>query len=116
MNAFAQPDIEVTPEQTQAALREGRAQLVDVREPYEHEAGHIEGAEHFELERLASNAERLDRDRPVIFYCRAGVRSAMATHAFRSAGYDAYSMRGGLEAWDAAGLPLVPEGGTVAPH
>jgi rhodanese-related sulfurtransferase len=110
MNAFAEPEIEVTAEQTLAALQEGRAQIVDIREPYEHEAGHIEG------ERLASNAERLDRDRPVIFYCRLGARSAMATQAFRAAGWDAYSMRGGLGAWEAAGLPIAPEGGGVAPH
>ncbi len=116
MNAFAEPDIEVSPEETAAALREGRAQVIDVREPYEHEAGRVEGARHVELERLASKAETIDRDRPVIFQCRLGARSAMAAQAFRAAGYDAYSMRGGLEAWDAAGLPLVPEGGRVAPH
>ena len=41
------------------------------------------------------------------------VRSAMAAHAFRRAGYEAYSMLGGLEAWRANGLPLE---GVVAPH
>ena len=67
-------------------------QLVDVREPYEWEAGRIAGARHIELEQLASQAESLDRDRPVLFYCRVGARSAMAAHAFRRAGFDAYSM------------------------
>lgn len=91
-------------------------QVIDVREPYEREAGHIAGSRHIELERLASKAETIDRDRPVVFYCRVGSRSGMATQAFRQAGYDAYNLSGGLTAWASAGLPLSPEGGHVAEH
>ena len=40
----------------------------------------------------------------------------MAAQAFRRAGYDAYSMDGGITAWDEKGLPLEPADGTVAPH
>ena len=40
----------------------------------------------------------------------------MAANAFRRAGFDAYSMDGGLEAWDASGLPLDPVDGQVADH
>ena len=40
----------------------------------------------------------------------------MATQAFRTAGYDAYNMSGGITAWAQRGLPLEPEGGTVAEH
>ena len=47
-------------------------QLVDVREPYEFEAGRIAGSRHIELERLASKADTIDRDRPVVFVCRLG--------------------------------------------
>ena len=112
----AQPDLEVSPQETARALGEGRAQVVDVREPYEHEAGRIEGALHIELARLAAAAPLLDAERPVIFHCRVGARSLMAAQAFRAAGFDASSMRGGLVAWQAAGLPLVPQGGSVAPH
>jgi rhodanese-related sulfurtransferase len=109
-------DIEVTPEHTQAALRDGHAQVVDVREPYEHEAGHIDGARHVELEHLASQADTLDRERPVIFHCRLGARSLMAAQAFRRAGFEASSMAGGLQRWAQEGRPLAPEGGTVAEH
>ena len=91
-------------------------QVVDVREDYEHEAGRIAGARHIELERLASQAESIDRDRPVVFHCRLGSRSAMAAQAFRAAGYDAYTMAGGLRAWVDAGLPIEPEDGHVADH
>ena len=102
----AQPDLEVSPQETARALREGRAQVVDVREPYEHEAGRIEGALHIELARLASAAASLDAQRPVIFQCRVGARSLLAAQAFRAAGFEAYSLRGGLEAWHRAGLPI----------
>ena len=66
------------------------------------------------LTELAAQAESIDRDRPVVFYCRSGSRSAMATQAFRGAGYDAHNMEGGLLDWAAAGLPLEPDDGHVA--
>ena len=116
MTLFDEPDSELSPERVAELRARGDVQLVDVREPYEHEAGRIEGARHIELERLASQAETIDRDRPVVFHCRLGARSAMATQAFRAAGYDAHNMTGGLQAWVDAGLPLVPAGGYVAPH
>jgi rhodanese-related sulfurtransferase len=94
----------------------GEIQLVDVREDYEHDAGRIAGARHLELGRLAAEADTIERDRPVVFYCRVGARSAMAASAFRRAGWEAYSMAGGLEAWDRAELPLEPEDGHVADH
>jgi hydroxyacylglutathione hydrolase/adenylyltransferase/sulfurtransferase len=58
----------------------------------------------------------VDRDRPVVFYCRVGGRSTMAMEAFRAAGYEAYSLQGGLLRWAAEEHPLAPEGGTVANH
>lgn len=115
-SVFDAEGLEVTPEQTQAALGEGDTQLVDVRESYEWEAGRIDGAVHIELERLASNAERIAKDRPVIFSCRLGSRSAMAAQAFRTAGYDAYSMAGGLQRWADEDRPMVPQGASVADH
>jgi hydroxyacylglutathione hydrolase/adenylyltransferase/sulfurtransferase len=116
VSAFAQPDIEITPARARELLDAGQAQLVDVREDYEWEAGRIPGARHVELERLASQAETIDRDRPVIFQCRLGARSAMATQAFRAAGFDAWSMAGGIQRWADEGLPLEPEDARVADH
>lgn len=113
----AQSDIEIDPADLAARLEAGEdVQLLDVRETYEREAGRIEPSLHAELSKLADAAPELDRDRPVIVYCRAGVRSLMATQALRGAGFDAWSMRGGLLRWAAEGRPLAPEGGTVADH
>lgn len=116
MSAFADPDHELEPRRVAELLDDERWQVVDVREPYEREAGHIPGTRHIELERLAGQAGSIDRERPVVFYCRLGARSAMATQAFRASGFEAYNLTGGIAAWDQAGLPLAPEGGRVADH
>jgi rhodanese-related sulfurtransferase len=108
--------LDVEPETVRDAHARGEIQLVDIREPYEHEAGRIAGARHIELERLNAEAGTIDRDRPVVFYCRVGARSWMAASAFRRAGWDAHSMAGGLELWQAEGFPLEPEAGYVAEH
>ena len=113
---FRARDVDVTPGDVRRQHAAGEIELIDVREPYEREAGHIAGSRHVEMERLASNAESLPRDRPVVFYCRLGARSGLAANAFRRAGFDAYSMVGGLQAWHDAGHPLAPEDGHVADH
>jgi rhodanese-related sulfurtransferase len=116
MGSLADLQEDLSPEQVQEAVCEGRAQLVDVRESYEYEAGRIAGARHIELVRLADEAHTLRGDRPVVFYCRTGSRSAVATQAFRASGLDAYNLAGGLIAWAERGLPIDPPGGRVADH
>jgi rhodanese-related sulfurtransferase len=91
-------------------------QLIDVREPHEREAGYIDGSRHVELVSLTEAAPTVERGRPVVFYCRVGGRSTMAMQAFRAAGYEAYSLSGGLVRWAGEQHPLSPEGGTVANH
>lgn len=113
---FSDPGIEITPQDARTMIDGGEAQLVDVRETYEWDEGRIAGARHIELERLAGQAETIDKDKPVIFQCRLGARSAMAAQAFRTAGYEAYSMTGGLQRWAEEGLPLDPPDGRVADH
>jgi len=108
--------MEVDAERVAELQREGSLQLVDVREDYEWDAGRIAGARHVEMGELNAQAATIERDAPVVFYCRSGGRSAMAASAFRSAGYDAYTMSGGLVEWEARGLPLEPDGGYVAEH
>lgn len=115
MSTFTDPQHELAPERVAELLADGW-QVIDVRERYEREAGHIAETRHVELERLASQADTIDRSAPVIFYCRLGARSAMATQAFRASGYDAYNMAGGIAEWARRGLPLEPADGRVADH
>lgn len=100
--------------QVAALLRAGAIQLIDVRQPEEHDAGRIAGSRLIELSQLSDKAQTIDPDRPVVFYCRSGSRSGMATEAFSRAGFDAHNMTGGLLDWVAAGLPIEPDGGYVA--
>ena len=93
---------------------ESGAQLVDVRQDYEWEAGHIEGAVHIPLEDLPGRADEIDRERPVVFGCRTGSRSSFATAAFREAGFEAYNLAGGLQAWVEDGREIEPGDGEVA--
>lgn len=114
--AFAHMQEDLSPERVAELARAGEVQLVDVREPYEREAGRIAGSSHIEMDGLAAGAEALERERPVVFYCRVGGRSAVATQAFRASGWDAYNMEGGIAAWVERGLPIEPDDGRVADH
>lgn len=107
---------DLPPRRVAELLREAGTQLVDVRTPEEHAAGRIVGDQHVELEQLPAEAGSLARERPLVFYCRSGARSALAANAFREAGFDAYNLDGGLLAWVDSGLPIEPEDGSVASH
>jgi hydroxyacylglutathione hydrolase/adenylyltransferase/sulfurtransferase len=106
--------MDYTPREVAAQLEREDVQLVDVRQRYEVDAGRIAGALHIELAELSARAGEIDASKPVIFYCRSGARSAMATQAFRGAGYDAHNMAGGLLDWVADELPIEPADGHVA--
>jgi rhodanese-related sulfurtransferase len=116
VSAFDDSEQEISPKRLVEVLHDDGWQVIDVREPYEREAGHLAGTRHVELTQLTAQAESIDRERPVVFYCRVGSRSTMATQAFRAAGYQAYNLTGGIVNWVAAGLPLEPEDGHVAEH
>lgn len=96
--------------------RDDELQVIDVREPYEREAGHIAGTAHIPMVELSARASEIDRERAVVFYCRVGSRSDMAAQAFRAAGYRALSMSGGLVRWSQEQRPLSPADGHVADH
>jgi len=104
---------EVSREEAQKLIEDG-AQLIDVRADHEWEMGRIEGAAHLPLAELAERTGEIDKERPVVLYCRGGNRSTMAAEALGDAGYDAMKLSEGIVGWSEAGLPLSPEGGAVA--
>lgn len=85
--------------------------LLDVREDYEWDAGHAEGALHIPLGELPDRLEELDPDEDLLVICRTGGRSARAAQWLVAHGYSAFNVAGGMDAWLTAGLPLVAEGG-----
>ena len=104
---------DLAPEEVRRLHADGEIELIDVREPHEHEAGRIQGARHVQISELTAAAAELDPERPVVFYCRVGGRSALATQAFRASGYEAFNLDGGIVAWVERGLPI---DGAVADH
>lgn len=104
---------EVSRDEAKKLIDEG-AQLIDVRADHEWEAGRIAGATHLPLPELPERLADLDKDRPVVIYCRGGNRSSMATAALAEAGYDAVKLSEGIVGWAGEDLPLEPDGGYVA--
>ncbi len=107
---FGKPFDKVTAAQA-ARLVEDGAVLVDVREPYEWQAGHAPKARHIPLSQLAQRARELPEGRPLIMVCRSGNRSARAAAALARQGRTVSNLRGGMHAWSRSGLPVVAKGG-----
>src|SRR3954469_23018705 len=105
---------QLTPDRVAEMMDQGVAQVIDVREDHEHEAGHIAGDRHIVLPELSEHADSLDKDRPVVLYCRSGSRSDVAAEAPRASGWDAYSLEGGFLAWHEQNLPAEPANAEVA--
>ncbi|WP_394233419.1 rhodanese-like domain-containing protein [Niallia oryzisoli] len=83
-------------------FREGyrKAQLIDVREPNEFEAGHILGARNIPLSQLKMRMKELRQDKPVYLYCQNGTRSARAAQMLYRKGYkDLSHLQGGFKKW-----------------
>ena len=111
MNPWDVPAVDVS------ELPEG-AVLLDVREPEEWQAGHIDGAVHVPMnslpQRMAYDAVPITPDSPVVVVCKMGSRSAQVTAWLNRQGYDAVNLDGGMLAWAAAGRPMVSDSGAGA--
>lgn len=85
------------------------AAIIDVREQGEYAQGHIPNARHIplgELDRRMPELEKL-KPAPIILCCATGARSRGAAAKLKKAGFDnAFSLTGGLMAWEKAGNPL----------
>lgn len=81
--------------------------VVDVREPSEYEAGHIESSVHLPLGTLREDITEVvaDKGRPIVVYCATGARSGVGAAVLREMGYESVSnLDGGFEGWKDAGL------------
>ena len=85
--------------------------FLDVREPAEWKAGHIEQAVHIPMGQLNARIAEIPKDQEIVAVCRSGNRSQAVTDALNRAGYTAHNLEGGMHAWDQAGLPYVAEEG-----
>ena len=79
--------------------------IVDVRQPAEVGTGSVPGAIFIPLTEFGRRYHELPQDRPILTICRSSHRSPMAARQLQKAGYDVVDVAGGMQAWQAAGLP-----------
>ena len=103
-------DFEISPADASRLLKESKARLVDVREPWEVATAHIEGSLTMPMGDVAARAhQELDPEERLVVFCHAGVRSMNVTVWLRNQGFEqVQSMRGGIDAWSAEVDPKVP--------
>lgn len=92
---------EIQPAQLAERLATGEElEIIDVREPFEWELGHIPGARLVPLNRIADEIPRLDKRRETILYCKVGVRSRFAAEQLADAGLaEVRNLTGGILRW-----------------
>jgi sulfur-carrier protein adenylyltransferase/sulfurtransferase len=107
LNRIKNEIVEISVEDVHAHMNNGRREmLVDVREPTETADGHIEGAKLIPrgLLELRIESQIPDKRTPLVLYCAAGTRSALAAKSLEELGYtDVASMAGGFADWKRAG-------------
>jgi rhodanese-related sulfurtransferase len=102
-------DYEISPSDAATLLREQKARLIDVREPWEFATARIEGSLPMPMGDVPSRAQQeLDPEERLIVVCHHGIRSMNVTAWLRGQGYEqAQSLRGGIDAWSAEVDPAV---------
>jgi len=98
---------DATPDQVHAWLQSGEILLVDVREVHEYAAERIHGALLYPLSTFDPRALPME-GRRLVLQCGSGKRSLMAAHKLQAAGFGHLThLAGGIQAWKAAGLPII---------
>ncbi|HET6760551.1 MAG TPA: molybdopterin-synthase adenylyltransferase MoeB [Gemmatimonadaceae bacterium] len=102
--------MEIQPSQLAERLQRGeKLEIIDVREPYEWQIGHIPGARLVPLDRIAEEIPRLDKRRETILYCKVGGRSMKAAQQLANAGVaDVRNLTGGILRWIDEVDPTMP--------
>ena len=99
-----------TPTELIEQIESGEVYLVDVRQQAEWDAGHIPKASHSFLGGLLEAVEILENDKPIVFQCRSGARSAVACSIAQAKGIkNVINLDGGIIQWDLEGYPVITD-------
>ncbi|WP_055443039.1 rhodanese-like domain-containing protein [Lacinutrix himadriensis] len=99
----------VSTQEMQALLKMDKVQLVDVRTPKEFKSGYIETAQNIDFFSPTFDEDilKLDKDKPVLLYCKSGGRSAKCAEKLQLAGFTKiYDLEGGISRWKHEGLAV----------
>ena len=104
----ASADGAISPKESASWIKDKKdLQLIDVRTPGEYREGHLANAKLIPLQELDRRLPEIDKSKPILLYCRSGHRSGNALKILVGKGYtEAKHMEGGINAWQAAGLPV----------
>ncbi|PYQ31257.1 MAG: molybdenum cofactor biosynthesis protein MoeB [Acidobacteria bacterium] len=98
---FCNPMEDITPQQLAERLAQNEAiVLIDVREPYEWDIGHIESARHIPMQQIPKRLDEIPRDVEVVMICRSGARSGHVQHHLQQQGFtNVKNLTGGMQRW-----------------
>jgi rhodanese-related sulfurtransferase len=103
---------EISAAELNKLMKDGGAQLIDVRTPAEFDAGHVAGARNVPIHTFKQKLPTLalDPKQPIVTICATAHRSPPAVRLLRAAGYDnALQLKNGMLSWYAARLPTSRE-------
>lgn len=95
-----------------SALDSGRATVIDVREPYEFDSGHVPGAINIPMATIPVRLSELPTDADLHIVCESGARSWQVCAFLDRQGLAATNVEGGTGMWRTNGLPLEAEAPT----
>jgi rhodanese-related sulfurtransferase len=90
-------------------MNQGGTLVLDIREAEDFATGHLPRARHIPMSQLSSRVEEIGKykDKTVIVTCRNGTRAGAASRLLKQAGFkNVFELRGGLNAWEQASLPV----------
>lgn len=111
-----EPFQSIDAEEAQKLIAQGKLKVVDVRQDYEYQSGHIDGANLVPINglyefSLGLHQQNIPKDQPVLFVCAMGQRSAAASEVAAIMGYEqVYNLEGGMNGWRYAGGSIVKPG------
>jgi rhodanese-related sulfurtransferase len=103
---------EISAQDAFTKIQNGEAIGMDVREAVEWQAGRAESENVIFNPLSGFDTQKIPQDKPIIFICRSGSRSGQVTEQLETYGLDVANMVGGMQAWEAAGLPMASENGS----
>ncbi|RUA17088.1 MAG: rhodanese-like domain-containing protein [Clostridia bacterium] len=99
--------VDLTVQQVADIMNNPNVVLIDVREQFEYDAGHIPNITLIPLGTLPNRVDEIPKDKFVVMTCHSGNRSSQATHFLRQKGFtNVHNMLGGIAAWQQAELPV----------
>jgi len=104
-----EPDLEISPQEVAALMKEGAVRVIDVRTPHEYEIARIEGCTLVDAALAKEIVETWPKDTAIVTLCHHGIRSLDAAIYLRQQGFSqTRSMRGGINLWSMIIDPSIP--------